>query len=222
MAITAQTIIDRVEKTLLDDTNVLWSAAEQLDYLNAGISAIVASKPDASITTTNFTLTSGTPKQTLPAGGIQLIDVIRNASSPYTAVRQIERNHLNHIDPDWANTTGAVVKHFFYDKRNPSVFWVYPTPSTGFQIEIVYASQPTRLVSAASNIPLDDLYENALYFFMLALSYAKNAKRGDITKSQAYFAAFANSIGVRRVQYNFSPETPTENPEGGKKQGPTE
>ena len=222
MAITAQTIIDRAEKTLLDDTNVLWTAAELLDYLNSGISAIVAAKPDTSVTTTNFALTSSTPKQTLPSGAIQLLDVIRNADSPYTAIRQIERNHLNHINPDWASTTGSAVKHFMYDKRNPKVFWVYPTPTSGFNIEIVYASQPAR-IAIGDNIPVDDLYENALYFFVLALAYAKNAKRGDMSKAQGYFGAFANSIGVRQVQYQFSPVTPNETPSGaGQKQGPTE
>ncbi len=223
MALLASVIINRASKSLLDDTNVLWGAAELLDYLNAGISAIVASKPDTSITTTNYALTSGTPKQTLPSGGIELIDIIRNAASPYTAIRQIERNHLNHIDPDWSNTTGAVVKHFTYDKRNPGVFYVYPTPSSALSIEISYASSPTRVTSAATNIPLDDIYENALYFFILALAYAKNAKRGDLTKGQMFFAAFANSIGVRQVQYAFSPVTPDETPAGaGSKQGPTE
>lgn len=223
MALAASVVIDRAEKTLLDDTNVLWSAAELLDYLNAGISAIVASKPDVSVTTGNITLTASTPKQSLPAGGIQLLDIIRNAASPYTAIRQVERNHLNHIDPDWANTTGAVVKHYSYDKRNPKVFWVYPAPSSGISIEAVYAVQPTRLTSASDTIPIDDLYENALYLFVLALAYAKNAKRGDLFKAQAYFAAFSNSIGVRQVQYSFSPVTPNETPAGaGQKQGPTE
>lgn len=206
MAITAQTIIDRAETTLLDTTNVLWSATELLDYLNAGISAIVAAKPDVSVTTGNITLSANTPKQTLPTGGIQLLDIIRNAASPYTAIRQIERNHLNHIDVDWANTTGSVVKHFSYDKRNPKVFWVYPVPSSGISIEAVYAVMPTRLTLASENIPIDDIYENALYFFILALAYAKNAKRGDLFKAQAYFGAFANSIGVRQVQYVFSPK----------------
>jgi len=222
MALAASVIIDRCERTLLDDTNVLWSAAELLDYLNAGLSALVASKPDTSVTTGNITLTSGTPKQSLPAGGIQLLDVIRNATTPYTAIRQIERNHLNHIDPDWAKTTGSVVQHFMYDKRNPKVFWVYPTPSTGFTIEAVYAVQPTRLTAVSDNLPVDDLYENALYFFVLALAYAKNAKRGDLQKAEGYFAAFSNSIGVRQVQYSFSPTTPVENPTGGERKGPTE
>lgn len=223
MSIAASVVINRAAKTLLDDTNVLWGAAELLDYVNAGLSALVAAKPDLSVTTTNFTLTSSTPKQTIPSGAIQLIDVIRNTSSPFTAIRQVERNHLNHIDPDWSNTTGAVVKHFVYDKRNPKIFYVYPTPSSGFQIEVVYASAPTRLTTAGDTLPVDDLYENALYFFVLALAYAKNAKRGDLNKAQGYFAAFANSIGVRQVQYSFSPVTPNETPAGaGQKQGPTE
>jgi len=223
MAITVGTVISRVEKVLLDDTNVTWTAAELLDYLNAGVSAIIAYKPELAVTTANVTLTSGTPKQTLPAGGIQLLDVIRNTTTPFTAIRQIERNHLNHVNPDWSATTGSAVKHYMYDKRNPQVYWVYPTPSTGFQIEIVYASTPTRLTSEADAIPFPDLYENALFFFTIALAYAKNAKRGDLTKANGYFGAFANSLGVRQVQYSFSPVTPNETPAGaGQKQGPTE
>jgi hypothetical protein len=230
MALAASVVINRAAKTLLDETNVQWGAAELLDYLNAGISAIVASKPDTSVATTTFTVTNAVAKQTIPSDGLQLLEITRNLSSTGSAIRQIDRNHLNHSVPSWSVTSTSTntpeIQHFMFDKRNPRIFYIYPQPVSGTNnIEIVYSQTPTRLTLASQNIPLDDIYENPLHHFVVAYAYAKNAKRGDLTKAGAYFGLFANSIGTRmQVQSIFSPSTPAETP-GAQQQtigGPTE
>ena len=216
MTLTASVVINRAQKTLLDETNIIWGAAELLDYLNAGINAIVANKPDTSVATTTFTVTNASAKQTIPADGLQLLEVTRNLSSTGTAIRQIERNHLNHSNPTWSVTTTSAnspeIQHFMFDKRNPKVFYVYPQPVSGTNtIEIVYSQVPSRLTATTNNLPLDDIYENPLHNFVVAYAYAKNAKRGDLNKANAYFTLFANSIGARaQVQFAFSPVTPDE------------
>lgn len=224
MTIAASVIIDRCEKTLLDDTNVLWSAAELLDYLNAAISALVTIKPDTYVLTASFTLTNATPKQTLPAGGLQLFEVTRNISPVTTSITQSERNHLNHINNAWPATAGTPA-HFMHDERNPKLFYIYPQPASGTNtVEIVYSALPTRLTAVGDTVPVDDIYENPLYYYVLALAYAKNAKRGDNIKMNNYLTLFSSSLGLRnQVQFPRSPKTPMENPQGaGEKRGPTE
>lgn len=224
MAIAASVVINRAAKTLLDETGVLWTSAELLDYLNAALSAVVAIKPDSYVLTATFTLTNAQAKQTLPAGGLQLVEVTRNMSPVTTVITQTERNHLNHSNESWPNTAGTP-KHFMYDKRNPKVFYIYPQPASGTNtVELVYSAAPTRLTATSDSIPVDDLYENPLFYFVMGMAYAKNAKRGDNTKFNMYLSLFTSSMGIRRnVQDLFGPVTPIENPTGmGQKQGPTE
>lgn len=213
MSILASVIISRAQTTLLDATGVLWPQAELLDYLNAGITAIIAVKPDANTATASFTVTNGQAKQTIPSDGIEFLDVVRNLSGTGTAIRQIERNHLNHIAPTWPNTaTTGDILHYMHDKRNPTIFYIYPQPSSGtHNVELVYTQLPARLTSVSQTLPIADIFEGPLHNYVVAYAYAKNAKRGDLTKAQAYFAMFANSIGARtQAQFEFAPKTPDE------------
>jgi hypothetical protein len=220
----ASVVINRAQKTLLDETEVLWSETELLDYINAGISAIVAVKPDEYVVTESFTLTNAQTKQTIPTGARYLLEITRNLSPSVKAITQVERNHLNHANEDWAATAG-VPRHFMYDgDRNPNIFYIYPQPASGTNtVEMVYAGTPTRLTAVSDTIPIDDVFENPLYFFTLAMAYAKNAKRGDLSKTSNYLSLFANAIGAQgQVEVNFTPGTPNETPAGvGQKQGPT-
>lgn len=218
----ASVVLDRAKKTLLDETGVLWTAAELLDYLNAAITAIVTLKPDAYILTASFTLTNAQAKQTLPTGGLQLIDVTRNLSPAVTAIRQIERNHLNNTVESWSSTAGTPA-HFICDGRNNNIFYIYPQPASGTNtVELVYSAVPTRLTASSDTLPLEDIYENPLFYFIIALAYAKNAKRGDLDKSNLYLNLFNSILGVRAsVEQAFSPKTPLEN--GAlERTGPTE
>lgn len=224
MAILASVILNRAAKTLLDETGVLWTSAELLDYLNAALSALISVKPDVYTITESFTLTNAQAKQSLPVGATQLMEVTRNLSPATKSITQVERNHLNHINNEWPATAGTPA-HFMYEKRNPDIFYIYPQPASGTNtVEIVYSGMPTRLTAVGNTVPVDDIYENPLWAFVVAMAYAKNAKRGDLNKTQAYLNIFSTAVGARQqIQFSFSPVTPDESPSGrGQKQGPTE
>lgn len=207
MTIAASVVIRRAQKTLFDETGVMWPEDELLDYLNAGVNAICANKPDAFVKNEIVALAPDS-KQTIPAGGIQLLDVIRNAGG--RAIRQTDRNHLDHSNPEWHNDVGSSVKHFMHDKRDPKRFYVWPRVAGG-SVELSYAAHPPRMASLTSPIPVDDLYETPLHHFVCGNAYAKNSKRGDLNKANAYFTMFVNAIGAKRqVQLAFSPLTPDE------------
>lgn len=206
MALQASVVLNRAETTLFDDTNVRWSAAELLDYLNAAISAVMINKPDAYALTSNVPLVVGSSKQEIAAAALQLVDIHRVTNGG--AMRQIQRNHLDHTNQDW-HTTSGVPKHFVLDPRNVRVFWVYPVPSVATSVEMTVYSTPTRLTAASDLIPFNDLYENPLYYYTVGMAYAKNTTRGDLAKATAYFTLFANSIGAKsQVQFALSPMPP--------------
>lgn len=214
MAITVGRIVDRAQTTLLDETGVQWSEAELIDYVNAAMNAIVGYKPDAYIKDQAFA-TATASKQTLPADGIVLVDITQNlganGTTPGKAVRQIDRTHLDHTNPDWHTSTGTAVLHFTYDKRNPKSFYVYPYVNSTWNIRIVYSAHPAAVTAVGNSFPMDDLYENPVYYWILAAAYAKNSKREDVGKYQLYSKQFTDCLGLKQqAQIQYSPMPPDE------------
>ncbi len=145
--ITAQNIIDRAERLLLDDTNTRWPATELQDYINDAQREIVLLRPDAYPTTATFTLTQTQTKQTIPAGGLSLIDISHNVDVSGVpngrAITIIDREVLDKTRSNWhieAEVTEFM--HFTFDPRNPKEFFIYPPPADSAYVEMVYSSSP--------------------------------------------------------------------------------
>lgn len=207
MALTASAIITRAQKTLLDATGDTWPESELIDYLNAALSFLVMHKPDATATTTDLVLTANTPLQSIPADGLQLLEVVRNTGG--RAIRQADKRVMDNNNPDWYTETGTTIKHFWFDERNPTKFYVYPIPPTtpAVSVEITYTKTPTRITTTGDTLPVSDVYEVPLHFLTVAFAYMKNTKRGDINKSTFYLANAANILNIKmQNQFNFSPK----------------
>lgn len=201
--ITAQEIVDRAGVLIQDATNVRWPESELLDWLNDGQREIVLVRPEAHSTNTAVQLAEGT-KQSIPADGISLLDIVRNMGTdgvtPGNAVRIIDREVLDAQRPDWhTEAAAASVKHYMYDGRNPKNFYVYPPQpavSQGY-VELVYASSPTdcALVDA---IKVDDVYANALLDYILYRAYSKDAEyAANAPRAVGHYQAFMQSLGVK-------------------------
>lgn len=211
MATSTTVILDRAEKTLLDETNVQWSRAELLDYLNAVIRYILLLFPDAYKINTALLLTNNESKQTLPAGATKLLAVYRNmgaaGSTVGEVVQKIEMNHLDRTDLNWHTTAGASVKHYAHDPNDETTFWVYPKVATSWYLQVLYCAIPDdRDEGANTAILLGDEYETAIYYGILAFAYAKNAKRGDVAKKTDYMTEFFQALGINeQAQARLTP-----------------
>lgn len=208
MAINTATILDRAEKTLLDEANVEWSRAELLDYLNSTVRFICQLKPDACVLTTSMALTTGT-KQSIPTAGYYLHRITRNMGVAGTTagnvITKVEQNALDRFDPTWHTASGAAVKHYMFDARNPSQFWVYPAVSGTWYVEAEYSAIPADATDGGA-VPVKDIYETAIYWGILALAYAKNAVRGDMAKEKGYLDMLGAALGEKeKVAAMFAP-----------------
>jgi len=208
--IACSVILNRAAKTLFDETGVRWPPAELLDYLNAGIVAVIAAKPDAGAVSEPFELEDGT-QQEIPAEFSQFLGLTRNMGenglTPGKAIRQIERNELDHNNPDWHTVTGSAVLHYTHDKRLPRVFHVYPG-CTGW-VELQGVKVPAAVTDPAYELPIDDLYESPLHNWVVGYAYAKSSKSGDMNRSGAYMTLFANALGLKsQMQFSFAPKDP--------------
>lgn len=219
MAITAQSIVRRVVETLQDNTSVRWPVNELVRYLNDGQREIVLYRPDAMVTNAAVALAAGS-KQSLPANGAKLIEVVRNTSGTKRSVRLVNREILDSQSPNWHNLTGATeILHFMYDPRDPKVFYVYPpAAASGASLDVVYAALPTDVTEPADgalytavtgNISVPDIYGNVIQDYILYRAYSKDSEyAGNASRAQAHYGAFANALGIEmKATVNFQPNT---------------
>jgi hypothetical protein len=207
MSIAAQALIRRVVETLQDTTSIRWPVAELVRYLNDGQREIIVHRPDAMVTNASLTLSAGT-KQSLPANGAKLIDVVRNSAGSKRAIRMCAREILDAQSPGWHNLSGVTeIVHFMFDPRDPKVFYVYPpAQSAGASVDLVYSALPTDIAEPAAGtdysavsgaISVPDIYSNALQDYVLYRAYTKDSQyAGNEARAQARYAAFANALGI--------------------------
>lgn len=206
MAITAQSVIQRVVGTLQDTGSVRWTVPELVRYLNDGQREIIVQRPDAMATNASLTLVAGT-KQTIPTGATKLIDVVRNTGGSKRAVRICTRSALDAQTPNWHAMTGVTeIRHFIYDPRDPKTFYVYPpAASSGAALDIVYCALPSDVTEPGAgstytdvtgNISVPDIYANALQDYILYRAYTKDSEYvGNANRAVAHYSAFTSSLG---------------------------
>jgi len=213
--IIAQSITTKAATILQDPTHVRWPEAELLEWLNEGQRQIALVRPDASVVIGNITMAQGT-KQTLPAGGLRLLDVTRNmgvsGSSPGKAIRLVDREILDTQLPSWHVATAvAAFDHFIFDQRNPRTFFVYPpADSSGAKVESIYSVAPAEVLIGAA-ITLDDIYEAALLDWICYRAYCKDAEyAGNQDRAGVHMQAFMGALQVKTmVDVGTSPNVTT-------------
>lgn len=150
-SILASSVLSKVQTLLQDSTNVRWTQAEILGWLNDGQRAICIVRPDACSKLTSIPTVAGT-KQTIPADGSAILKVIRNmgagGATPGAVVRKVPMELLDSSLPNWhAATATNAAQHFTTDARSPRTFYLYP-PSTGaHMVEALYAAPPVDVGS---------------------------------------------------------------------------
>ncbi len=200
--ITGQNILDR-QRDLLQDVDVVrWSNTEVLRWLNDGIREAVKIKPTSYATRSAATLGAGT-RQTL-AGlgfttGYRILDVTANLDTDGTtlesAITPADLRSLDRFEPSWRTKTGTSVKHWSPIPEDPKAFHVYPA-SSGKKVEVQVARTPPEMSVLSQAIPLDDIYANALGYYLAFRMYSKDTDEAtNAAASQAYYTLFTQSLG---------------------------
>ena len=211
MAVTVDSVIDRVQTVLQDTTGVRWPVdAELVLWINDAQREIALLKPDASACTYKVELDVGT-RQNIPADGNRLLKVVRNVTSANEgrrAIRLVGGEVLDSQSPDWHDPNvggdashGSEVKHYVYNESSPRTFYVYPGVSgaaatAGVFIELIYSSNPTTVESGAGNhLSLPDIYANAVMNYVLYMCYMKDAEfAGNSQRGANHYQLFTASI----------------------------
>lgn len=206
MAVTVQSVIDRVQSVLQDTTGVRWPVVSELVlWVNDAQREVALLKPDASAVNTTVTLVTGT-KQEIPAASNRLLKVVRNMSAAIggtgaRAIRLVDLSVLDAQSPDWhdPSVTGDaahtnVVKHYAYEESNPRNFYVYPGVSGNAYVELIYSANPAT-VTPSDNLSIPDIFANAIMNYVLYMAYMKDAESaGNQQRASSHFQLFMASV----------------------------
>lgn len=209
MSITAATILDEAAVTLLDVAHRTWSASDLLGYLNEAMRVTAGAKSDFYVVENSVQLVSGVT-QHLPTDGNVLIDIPRNTGG--RVVTQVDSGLLNESYRSWpAATKVPQVEHFTEDPRSPLQFKVFPPNDGNGFVDMVYSATPPQIMYAAETLPVRDVYQAALFNFVVGKAYQKNSKRQDLAKSNGYMGQWGQLLGLKaQGQITSSPRVSAE------------
>ncbi|WP_313824090.1 DUF6682 family protein [Leclercia sp.] len=224
---TAKELLDRAGVLLLDEGYVRWDLPELLKWLNDGLLSIVTQKPSATAVTVTLPLAEGT-LQSIPAKYNSIMRVIRNVRGENSdrlarkIITVVGVDTLDAVNPAWHDPDSVryaqQAKHIIFDEANPRAFYVYPGNDGNGYIEAVLSAIPAPVTIAdgadadnldSYDIPLtiNEIYTNALLYFVLHRAYAKDAQvAGAAARSAAWYQQYANELGIQvTVETNMSP-----------------
>jgi len=195
-------ILARAGRLLSDPTHVRWAEDELIDYINDAQKQIVLLRPDANSRNESLKLANGS-KQTIPALGLQLLRVTRNmgadGNTPGRVIYPTLRSALDAETPEWHTRTGAAIQHYIYDPDvDRKIFYVYPSVSGSWYVEISYSSTPADVTSSAHTLELNDQYINPIIDWVLYRAWAKDAEyAGNVQRAQMHESSFYQQLGVK-------------------------
>ena len=225
MSVTVQSVVDRAEYIFQDTSNIRWTTAELIFWINDAQRDISLLKPDATSTNTTLTLATGT-KQSVPAGGNRLLKIIRNMSAASggtgkTAIRIVSRDALDTQEPNWHDPTvtgyakhGTTVKNYMYSEEDPRNFYVFPGVAGNAYIELVYSSNPATIALGA-NLGVPDVLANAVLDYVLYRGYMKETETADQQRASTHYQLFIASVtGKTQIDSITSPNYTAVVPKG--------
>jgi hypothetical protein len=175
--------------TLLNDAGHRhWTNLEIAAWAADAQKEIAQVKPTAVAVTASINLDQGA-KQTLPADGVCLLDVLGNTDG--AGVRVVSRELLNSQVPNWQmGKQSKVIRHVMFDQAMQTVFYVYPPAAPGSSLDIVYASLPTN-----GSLTLDQVWLPTVINYVMYRAYAKDAEfAGNAALATAYYQAFIATL----------------------------
>lgn len=200
MSIAVAELIRRAGFVLQDEEHDRWTVPELIDWINDGAAATIEIKPSARSVFEVIELVEGT-LQKIPDNGTRLLDVTRNikadGTTPGRAVRLVDRQLLDDQNPDWhAAKKSATVKHYTFDDRATSEFYVYPPAVAGTKVEVMYAELPPIVASESDTLDMSRKYIDPLVSYMCYRANSKDSEFANGQVANLYYQAFAGALGA--------------------------
>ena len=204
MAVTTVSVIVNNAKLVMQEITAAgtrWTNEELIGWLNEFYQAAVQLRPDAFSVNESLDLIAGT-KQSIPASGLRLLDVIRNDAG--MAILTTTRRALDSTRRTWhSDPESTFIEQFVYDELDPTRFYVYPPAAVGATVEVLYSAVPTPhdasqglAVAGLEPFKLNDAYAPVATDYILYRAYSKDAEHAaNLQRSQMHYQSYMQQMG---------------------------
>lgn len=200
--VTAKQIIDKASIQLLDISNVRWTRAELLGWINDAQRQIVILSPNATNKVATIKLDAGT-RQSIPSDGWTLLNVIRymgtDGLKPGRALRIASQEIMDAYDPNWHAAVPTVVPQtYVFDLQDQTVFYIYPPNNGKGYVQLNYSPDPVDLTAETQVINVRDIFETAILDYVLYRACSKDAEYAPgLELAKGYLSTFMASMGQK-------------------------
>lgn len=194
----ASVVIDEVRRILLDASSVSYPESDLIMFLNEALRATTDVKKDLYVVTGEMPLEPGIV-QTIPADGVELIDITHNRDSGRVCT-QVDLSLLQETNRFWPQDNAQVyVENWAFSPKNPKVFYVTPpnTGGSGVAVEGVYGAVHPEIVDSTDALLISSENQHLLVNFMLARAYGISSRRYDPTKEAYYMNEWKQGVGLK-------------------------
>lgn len=192
MPIPVSEILQKASIILNDEDFVRWTQPELIGWLNDAASETVIRRPSAHAVTLLVELQAGV-LQDLPEGAIQLLDI--PATEQGYPISRTDRQLLDQQAPGWRRAKAGRTRHYTYDDRSSTTFYVYPAAVAGAKVELFYSSSPASVSAIADLLDLDRVYIGPLISYVLYRALAKDSEYANAALATAHYSAFNDALG---------------------------
>lgn len=207
MAIPVSELLTKLGLVLNDEDHERWTEEELIGWINDAAGEIVVRRPPAGAVTETVSLAEGA-LQSIPAGGLQLLDVVRNVSHAGKGpIQRTTRYLLETQDQDWYSATPkAYVRHFTFDDLTPTQFYVWPAVAAATTVSIVYSKAPAAVDDSADSVALGREYTGPILSYVLYRALGKDSEYSNGVSALAHYQAFSDALQTNnQTQVAVSP-----------------
>lgn len=177
-----------------DATNYRVSDADLLRYCNFALMEIALRRPDLFSTFGAVgPLTVGETLQTLPAGALRLMEIIRVQGG--RVVKECTHDDLDQYDVNWHTATNGTTANWVRHPRDPKQFYVSPPPTSGIYLMTQYSATPTVAIASAA-LPIPDAYAPVISDYIVWRAESRDDEYVSAPRAELFLKAFDASLGV--------------------------
>jgi len=202
---TVRGLLDMVEVILQDADNDNWGLTELITWYNLSCRDCVIYAPEANPVIEPVKLAAAV-KHSIPAGGLALINIIRNMGTdgltPGEAIFPSTVKIVQSFDPSWNTATAAAVIQNFMPETDRTFYSYPPGDGTGY-VEMEYSKVPTAVAYDANGdwesamVGVTDKYVTAVLNSILARAFSKDTDfPGNLERSADHERQFMQAVGA--------------------------
>jgi hypothetical protein len=184
-------------RVLLQDTKVTYrySDSVMIGFVNQALKRMLYFRPDLFTTIGSISLTQDTVVQSLPSGGVRLVEIF--SVSGGSALLEVSREMLDLSTPTWVSDTAGTPVNYARHVRNPTKFFVYPRPTAGVSLIGEYVNTPATYTAVGNTIAnLPDTYLPSLVDCVVFLAESVDDEHVNSGRAKLYYDSFVQSLGA--------------------------